>query len=376
VTQATDASDRAVDQAGERRSARIESLRALAALGVLVGHVYGWTHYYRPEVYQSVTGRFLLGGGFGVTLFFTLSGYLLTLPLARAFLSDSGTVSLPTYAMNRALRVLPLYYVVIGFFLVVSPDGQRHHWWRYALLMESFYPDSVTRIDGPVWSLLIEVQFYALLPLVVYLLGRLSRGSLVAATGLVLLLGAALLAVRILTVNTAHPTPVWRYSLPAWAVFFIQGLLLALAKIQCERQPPSWLVHGWLSRPLVWVTPSIALLAVVLYRYKLDSLLLPAWFLLVGACVLPLGSDRGLRWLTWTPLSLVGVCSYSLYLWHEPLVYHLRVASWAPAGFGPQLALALPLALLVAFVSYRLVEAPFLRLRRQWKPEPAPAPPG
>src|SRR4051794_25136434 len=72
-----------VQQAGERRSARIESLRALAALGVLFGHAYGWSHNWQG-VYATFRGRVLLSGGFGVFLFFALSGYLLFLPFARA----------------------------------------------------------------------------------------------------------------------------------------------------------------------------------------------------------------------------------------------------------------------------------------------------
>src|SRR3954454_1054035 len=103
-----------VDQAGERRSARIESLRALAALGVLVGHAYGWAHGFGADIYSSYLGRVLLSGGFGVFLFFALSGYLLFLPFARQSYGSGGPISLRRYAINRALRVLPLYYVVIA----------------------------------------------------------------------------------------------------------------------------------------------------------------------------------------------------------------------------------------------------------------------
>ena len=216
---------------------------------------------------------------------------------------------------------------------------------------------------------MIEIQFYCLLPLLMHALWRLSRGSLLAASALLVAAGVGLLAVRIVTVTTGHPTNVWRYSLPASAVFFIPGLLLALVRVHCDSRPPTWMTRGVLSQPLAWLLPSLGLLLVVLNDYRLDGLLLLGWFLLVGACVLPLGGARGLGWLSWRPLSLVGVCSYSLYLWHEPIVRHLSMASWAPNGFLPQLAIALPLTLLVAGLSYRLVEAPFLRLRRQWKPD-------
>src|SRR4051795_5052001 len=153
-----------VDQAGERRSARIESLRALAALGVLVGHAYGWSHGWQ-NVYATFHGRVLLSGGFGVFLFFALSGYLLFLPFARQSYGSGGPISLGRYAINRALRVLPLYYVVIATYLVVNSEGLRSEWWRFALFLENFSARTVANVDGPVWSLVVEVQFYILLPL-------------------------------------------------------------------------------------------------------------------------------------------------------------------------------------------------------------------
>jgi peptidoglycan/LPS O-acetylase OafA/YrhL len=63
------------------------------------------------------------------------------------------------------------------------------------------------------------------------------------------------------------------------------------------------------------------------------------------------------RALDWRPLALVGVASYSLYLWHLPIVEALTPGA---------VLVSVPLSLLAALVSYRLVEAPFLRLRRRW----------
>src|SRR3954451_10842988 len=199
-----------VRQAGERRSARVESLRALAALGVLVGHAYGWSHGWNG-VYASFHGRVLLSGGFGVFLFFALSGYLLFLPFARASFGGGGRIELGRYALNRALRVIPLYYVVIATFLVLRGEGVRGDSWRFALFLESFSERTVATVDGPVWSLVVEVQFYVLLPVFARLLSRAARRSLTSAAVLVSALGIAALAVRLLSVTHADSvTQVWR----------------------------------------------------------------------------------------------------------------------------------------------------------------------
>src|SRR3954447_21096105 len=100
-----------VVQAGELRSARIESLRALAALGVLLGHLWGQANAHAAGATMDGFGaRVLLGGGFGVWLFFALSGYLLFWPFARAALGDGRRIDLGRYARNRLLRIVPLYY--------------------------------------------------------------------------------------------------------------------------------------------------------------------------------------------------------------------------------------------------------------------------
>ena len=116
-------------QAGERRSTRIESLRALAALGVLVFHVLILSD---ARGTNDLVRHLAFGGTFGVFLFFALTGYLLFTPFARA--AAAGTaLDLRRYARNRALRILPLYYVVLVVLLLVQEGGGSFdQWWRFA----------------------------------------------------------------------------------------------------------------------------------------------------------------------------------------------------------------------------------------------------
>jgi peptidoglycan/LPS O-acetylase OafA/YrhL len=340
-----------VDQAGEQRLARLESLRALAALGVLLGHVWGARHAFGATGTDDLLGRTILGGGYGVFVFFALSGYLLFRPLANAVF-DGERVDLRRYAINRLLRTLPLYYVVVIVLLVVQEGGgSLEQWWRFLTLTENLFPSTVLTVDGPIWSLLVELQFYALLPLVAIGLARLARGSRRNAAVLLLVAGAAGAALRIYLLNHRHTgDPRIVYSLLTTAFFFVPGMLLALARDVRLRGP--------LGSGDLWLLASIPVWLFISDDYSRTALAAVASFLVVGAAVLPLRHGPLVRALDWRPLALVGVGSYSLYLWHLPIVEAL-------ARHGA-LLWAVPLSLVAALVSYRLVEAPFLRLRRRW----------
>jgi len=356
-----------ITQAGEVRSARIESLRAIAALGVMEGHIFGQAHLWGPTVKEGLRHRVLLGGGFGVYLFFVLSGYLLYWPFARRALAGDGALSLGRYARNRALRILPLYFVVLVTLMVaVEGGGSLDRWWRFALFAENFSTRTFASVDGAMWSLVVELHFYALLPLIAFGVHRLARGSLKRAAGCLAVLGLAAFGLRLATFQlAAAPDPLLRYSIPSLFGFFATGMLLALLRLEWERRPPRRL-KGWLGHSDVWLAAAAGVWLVIFWRYDLEPLAAVACFLMIGACVLPLRAGRLMSVLQWRVLAGIGVISYSLYLWHLPIVLNLAETSWAPKTFLPMLVLVGGLCIVVAMASYRLVEAPFLGLRRRW----------
>lgn len=362
---------RTIDQAGEKRASAIESLRALAALAVLEGHAFGASRDYGSAAHATFIDRILLGGGFSVFLFFALTGYLLYRPFARRDFGTGEGVALGRYAANRVFRILPLYYVVlIVYILVVDHGGTATTWWRSALFLENFFPATLARVDGVMWSLVVEVQFYVLLPLLAYCLGRLASGS--ARIGVAMLLGVGVLAelVRLVAVTTAVPVDSrWEYSLPATFVFFVPGMLLAILESQWSSlrpRLPVWATHG-----STWFVASLPFWLVVMWGYNLDVLVVPATFLMVGGVALPLRRGALHRLMEWRPLAALGVASYSIYLWHFFVLGRLEGASWAPHSYLGLLGLCLPISCGVALVSYRLVEAPFLWLRQNWTSAPA-----
>ena len=353
-----------IAQAGEVRSVRVESLRALAALSVVAGHAYAAVNGYGTS---DALDKLMLGGLLGVFLFFALTGYLLFWPFARRAFGDGTPLSLHKYARNRAARILPLYYVVVATLLVVKEDGGTwEQWWRFATFSQNFSESTAGTVNGPMWTLVVEVQFYALLPLVAALLAAAGRGRRGAAA----CLGAAGVASVVLQEVVHPPLHIWSLSLATTFVFFVAGMLLALLRLEWEERRPACL-DGPLGRSDLWLLAGAVPWIAVVARYEQWWLVALGAFCLVGACVLPLRRGVLSRALSWRPLAAVGVASYSLYLWHFPILEWLaerRLEEHGNALFAAGVALLIPGAL----ASYAAVEAPFLRLRRRWSRAAAP----
>ena len=348
-----------VVQAREVRSARIESLRAVAALGVVVGHVVLTTEGIEQG---TLPEQLAFAGGLGVYLFFALTGYLLYWPFARKNFGDGRAISLPVYSRNRALRILPLYYVVLIVLLIVDQHGGTStQWWRFATFSQSFFTDTVGTVDGPMWSLVVEVQFYVLLPLLAFVIAWIAHGRRAFAAAMIAVLGLASLAVWWVNVHRLGGTDLrWRYSLPATFVGFTPGMLLALLRLELEGRKP------------IRLPPSTALMLAgigcwVVAAKRLDiaePITVLASFLVLAGIVLPVRPGLLAKALDWRVLGLVGVASYSLYLWHLPIVDSLsRHTGYGLLGLMP---VALTACLAVAAVSYLVVERPFLKLRGRW----------
>jgi peptidoglycan/LPS O-acetylase OafA/YrhL len=359
-----------VAQAGERRLARVESVRALAALGVVAGHLWATSQGFDYEaVIGTLPRRLVFGLTFGVWVFFGLSGYLLFWPFVRRQFGDAGPIDLRRYARNRALRILPLYYAAVVLLLLVHvPDPTTQLWWRHLLLVQNFWRDSIGAVDAPLWSVVIEVQFYALLPFLAMGLWRIagaSRGR--AALVLLGLAAASIVARQVLALDRPDAaTTVWRYQLPTTFCFFAAGMALALLRSAWEDHRPAWLA-GPLGHPALWLAAAVPLWVATCWRFNLESLSVGAVFLTIGALVLPLRAWRPLALLDWRPLALLGVASYSLYVWHAPVVLELDGGRGIIAsGFLPVLGVFLPLLIAIAAASYLLIERPALRLRRRW----------
>lgn len=369
-------------QAGEVRLARLESLRALAALAVLTGHVWGGVHDYSAAgTFSTIGRRALLNGGDGVFVFFALSGYLLFWPFVRRDYGSGAAIDMGRYARNRALRILPLYLAAVVLLMLLGGHaGDATLWWRHLLFVQAMWSDSLDAIDGPLWSVAVEVQFYVLLPLLAVGLAALARRRAGVAAGVLLLAGVAGAAARWkLDTHSGNPGNPWAYQFPTTFQFFVAGMSLALLRqrmLDRGGDPP----RGPLGSAGAWAAFSVLPWLLGTWHLDQDFWMAPASFLLVGALVLPLRRGRWGQALDWRPLAALGVASYSLYVWHLPLGDWLQWGGSTLTPFGVALVTLAALAIAVAFVSYRLFEQPALRLRRRWTvseeaPPPAPRAP-
>jgi peptidoglycan/LPS O-acetylase OafA/YrhL len=343
--------DRAKSPAGYL--AHVDGLRAIAILAVVAYHAW-------PTA--------LSGGFVGVDVFFVVSGFLIT----RLVLAEmaAGTFSLPDFLARRARRLLPastVVFVVVGLVsaVVLLPDAFED--FGRSLLMASlmlanvhFYRTagyfSAPAHEKPLlhtWSLSVEDQFYLTWPLLLVLLApRRGRGLLLIVA---LVLASASLVHAEATVG-ADPDYSFFILLPrAWEL--LAGCALAIAAPRIA-----------MSRPVAELAAFAGLAAILA-----STLLLHAESGVPGLAALPAVAGTaavilaGLsrestvpRWLERSPLVLVGLVSYSLYLWHWPL---LALAKYAlaraptPLEAGGIVALSFGLA----WLSWRFVERPFRR---------------
>lgn len=365
--------DPTIVQAGELRSTAIESVRGIAALAILSAHLFGSAFGYDPTAtYGSLASRIVFGGGFAVFLFFALSGYLLFWPMAKSLFGSDGRIDFGDYARNRALRILPLYWVVMAILLTVKGADLRS-WVLFMGFLENFRPDTVgvNPINGVVWSVVTELQFYILLPFLAYGLAKVTRRSILPAIALLLGIAAVSAVIRFYGTQVV-PDDLIRFNLPGTFLFFVPGMVLALLRVRWLDNPPRF-TNGVFGYGGVWLAVAAVVWFVQWVRFDWFLLSFLASGLMVAACVLP-----GMRWdpvariLHWRALALVGVMSYSLYLWHVPVLEWITGGKVPDYGLAGLAAIAVPLCLGVAALSYRLVEVPFLRLRRRWAPA-APA---
>jgi peptidoglycan/LPS O-acetylase OafA/YrhL len=365
-----------INQAGETRLAGLESLRGMAAIGVV------WTHaWVLSRAFDERTFALRLTDGtiYAIYLFFVMSGFLLFWPFAQAAWGDRRPVSVRSYAINRAWRVLPAYYVaVVVLMLVQQHGGPLRLWVAFTTFTQDFSIHTVGQLDSPMWSLATEMQFYILLPLIAWGLARVARGSIRrAAIALGVLAAASFIARQVIQWRLfGLVPPVGQIHWIDWTVlelfcYFALGMGLALWRVSILAHRPRWL-DGPLGHSTVWLVGAVVLWMLACYRYTWEGFGGLASALVVGALVLPLRHGRAILPFRWRWLALLGVISYSVYLWHVPVLIAIDNRSLTTThlilgrGMTQLFGIGLPVSVAIGALSYWQIERRGLSRRRRW----------
>jgi peptidoglycan/LPS O-acetylase OafA/YrhL len=356
--------------------AALSGVRALAAYAVIATHV------------GFESGRSLDNGplapliarlNYGVTLFFLLSGFL----LSRQFLTDTHRLSPDSvghFWWRRLLRILPAYWLAITgtLWLLSRQHSTGGDWASYLLLVQTYDSHYTNRSLSQSWTLVVELSFYAALPLLIWASRLLRRPRHQQTTALVVVMCAGALFANLWTHEVSGGASVGLLWLPAYLDWFALGILLA--SLSLEPAATRWrrVLTEWAQSPgTCWVIGAVLFWLVTLpMAGPRDVAVSTTWqwttyHVLCGVSafffLLPLTQGRTYwteRLLGNRPMRWLGDVSYGVYLWHLGLL--LAIAHWLgwPVFSGHFLALYALTALsatAVAAVSWHLVERPLLR---------------
>jgi peptidoglycan/LPS O-acetylase OafA/YrhL len=315
-------------------------------------------------------------GGFGVTVFFFLSGYLIT-TLLRMEWEGLGTVSLKQFYLRRALRILPPFYLTLalatgaaalhvlpGGFSVWAVTAQSLHAANYWIIRHG-YPGQPSG-TGVYWSLAVEEHFYLVFPLVFIGLRKWVRTPARQAAMLYAAC-AAVLAWRVVLVYDLHVPMDRTYVASDTRVdSILYGCALAVYGNPMMDGPSRLSESRW-----KWgVLPVAVAVLLFTFLYRDDDFRETIRYSLQGVALTPVfvTAVRYPNWLFYRPMntrvaSFVGVLSYSLYLVHHVILGIVRAhVALHPVG---QACVALGLSVGVAWTIYRFVEKPCAVLRKQ-----------
>ena len=327
--------------------------------------------------------RLLSHGGYGVELFFAISGFIISLPFARQHLQGGRKVRLGSYFLRRVTRLEPPYilWLLIRTALLFAATSLPIRFLLLHLAASIFYLHNIvfaigSRIEAVSWTLELEVQFYCLAPWLTSIY-RISKSWLRRVLLLTSIAGSTPLQWAFLPGwHGPQNAGAFNLSLLAAIQFFLVGLLIA-----------DLYVDGWERIPFSWCWDLVSILL-----WPLLFWLQPHQFRFLGPLILPVlmvaaFKSRLARGVLCHPLiSTIGGMCYSIYLTHRTTIwlldaffgrFHLRFRAMLSAS----LLLGIPASIVVGAIYFRLIERPCMdpkwpqRLTGYFRSRPPQKPP-
>lgn len=335
----------------------VDGLRAVAVLAVLFFH----------------TGFAPFRGGFvGVDIFYVISGYLITSILAKDLVE--GKFSLVAFYERRMRRIFPALFSVLFFCIVAAAilfDPKEMIAFGKALVTTTFfvsnfyfwhsahplgYFDSAVSSQALLhtWTLSVEEQFYLFFPVTLYLLYRWTKGKVNAW---LIVLAAASFALNIWA--TQHKPVVAFYWIMPRAWELLSGALLAMKAVPPLRNRVVREFAGLLGLGMI----------IGAVRLRIEGASFPGYIVLLpclGTWLVIYAGEAGpslvRTLLSFRPLVFIGVISYSLYLWHWPIIVFSRHLPIQIPG-NAEIPFVLVSSVALAFFSFEYIERPFRGVR-------------
>ena len=332
------------DMKTQGRIPTLDGLRAVAILIVIVSHT------------DDHHGALAKLGHVGVMIFFALSGYLITSRLLDEF-RKNGRISLRNFYLRRAFRILPpavTYLTVVTLLTALGVIVCNPSAIRAALLFYINYIDG-TGYVGHFWSLSVEEHFYLIWPCLLIWFGVLAGWRTAAALAIMILLwrlGDNHFHIISQIFNAPHLQQ-YNYRTDLIADTLLWGCCLAFVKVRLSAAVST--VGALISSVLlVWMVLGIPGASPRIDYFIQNMHFLPALLLcaIVSCPDAPIG-----RLLDLAPMRFLGNLSYSLYIWQQLFL----------AGPGPKLPVAFGItaAFACAYLSYRFIEQPSIRLGKR-----------
>lgn len=364
----------------------IDVARAFAVTAVLICHLtfkLDWKSFLSPEIFDI-----LQIGWIGVDLFFVISGFVISLSLVRNIENFGINNYRKPYFRNRLARIVPLYFLTCWCYLVlVQPQAFNNPsgWlWRNILSHIFFIHNLSTTysgaINGPTWSIAIEMQFYIFMAIVFKWLPR-HRPILVCVLFIMIAL-----AWRAGAWYTFSPSiDIWHRvtrveQLPGRLDAFGLGYTIALIVSNREHILHKYLQSGY-KISMIWFLIAMLLSVTswkVFWRHAIDfweiqGMVIFFRLLLVGTFAAWIGFLVSLRHnplliRILSPVSYVGKISYGVYLWHMLVIESIiKINTTHSAWTGGLIAV---LVLIISSFTWHFFEQPLIRKYHD-KPSPA-----
>lgn len=352
----------------------LHGIRAIAAVGVMVSHIITSLHLFGLD--NTIAGVDLEGNAlglllapYGVTMFFTLSGFLITYLLLREK-QQHGFIKVRYFYIRRILRIWPLYFLYLMVALCVALTFHQYIAWHslpYYLFLLANIPMILHQylpFLGHYWSLGIEEQFYLLFPLIQFIeVKKWNRVFILLIFVFLILKGIAWylfkfeqidIYYRIITVYRMHTLLIG--ALGAYWYFNKNKIFLAFT------------THR-LTQILCWVI----FIAMIMNQFNLASVIDGDLIAIATVCIIIAQIERKnyLISLENKVLRFLGEISYGIYIIH-PLIIFLMAKTWgmfSQATFINYFAVfssVIGLTILFAWLSFTYFESPFLRQKNKY----------